>query len=85
MKFPAEFVYAVGHHHQDPFEVESLLGRVVVAADAIACELEPGIETNAKLSDALAALQIPAEAAEGLLDEVRGDKDNLAGFLTVRG
>ena len=33
MKFPAEFVTAVGVHHMDPSQVESLLGRVIIAAE----------------------------------------------------
>jgi hypothetical protein len=85
MKFPAEFVYAVGHHHCEPTAVESLLGRVVLGADAIANHLEPTTERNADVSVALAALQIPVEAQDTLLDEVRQDQDNLSGFLTVRG
>lgn len=85
MKFPAEFVYAVGHHHDDPLQVESLLGRVVVAADAIACSLEPMLETNVDVAAALGALKIPAEAESLLLDEVQQDRENLAGFLTVMG
>jgi putative nucleotidyltransferase with HDIG domain len=85
MKFPAEFVYAVGHHHCDPMQVESLLGRVVLGADAIANDLEPTTEKNADVEVALAALQIPVEARDALLDEVRNDQENLAGFLTVRG
>ncbi len=85
MKFPAEFVYAVGHHHCDPMQVESLLGRVVLGADAIANHLEPTTESNTDVASALAALQIPVEAQDALVDEVRHDQDNLAGFLTVRG
>ena len=35
-------------------------------------------------AEALEALDIPAASADGLLDEVRKDQENLAGFLTVR-
>jgi putative nucleotidyltransferase with HDIG domain len=85
MKFPAEFVYAVGHHHHEPNQVESLLGRVVLGGDAIACALEPTTEGNADVATVLQALQIPVDAEPALLEEVRRDQENLAGFLTVRG
>ena len=30
------------------------------------------------------ALELPASAAESMVDEVRSDQENLSGFLTVR-
>ncbi len=83
MKFPAEFVNAVGTHHMAPHTVESLLGRVIVAADSIACELEPVTENNCDVETALAALGLPPDSGQSLMDEVRQDEENLAGFLTV--
>ena len=41
-------------------------------------------EGNAPIGEALEALELPADAAEGLVAEVRGDQENLAGFLSVR-
>jgi putative nucleotidyltransferase with HDIG domain len=86
MKFPADLTEAIGLHHHAPAEVPSLLGRLLVCADAIAIAVD-GVtnEQNAPIADALEALEIPASAEEALLEEVRRDQENLAGFLTVRG
>ena len=85
MRFPAEMVEAIGSHHTPPAQVTSTLGRVLVAADAVAIEIDHVTsEQNAPLGDALEALEMPADAGESLLAEVRADQDNLAGFLTVR-
>ena len=85
MRFPADMVEAIGAHHTPPAEVTSHMGRVLIAADAVAIEIDHiGSEDNAPIDEALEALDIPAGAAESLLEEVRKDQDNLAGFLTVR-
>jgi putative nucleotidyltransferase with HDIG domain len=86
MKFPPELTEAIGAHHTPPAEVPSLLGRLLVAADAIAIAVG-GVtnEQNAPIGEALEALEIPASAEEALLEEVKRDQENLAGFLTVRG
>lgn len=86
MRFPPELVDAVGTHHTHPAEIESKLGRLLVAADALAIVID-GItsEQNVPVAEALEALDIPAAAEESLIDEVRSDQENLAGFLTVRG
>jgi putative nucleotidyltransferase with HDIG domain len=84
MRFPADMVEAIGSHHTTPAQVTSHMGRVLVAADAIAIEIDHiESEQNVEVDEALEALDIPVAAAEGLLDEVRSDQDNLAGFLTV--
>ena len=85
MRLPAEMVEAIAEHHNEPREVTSLLGRLLIAADAIALEVD-GVnrEENAEIGDALEALEITASAGEGLVDEVRRDQDNLGSFLTVR-
>jgi len=85
MRFPAEMVEAIGSHHTPPAQVNAPLGRLLVAADAVAIEVD-GITTeqNAPLEEALAALEMPEGAATSLVDEVRADQENLAGFLTVR-
>jgi putative nucleotidyltransferase with HDIG domain len=84
MRFPAEMVEAIGAHHTPPAEVTSQLGRLIIAADAVAIEVDHiASESNAPLADAFEALDLPASAADGLLDEVRKDQENLAGFLTV--
>jgi putative nucleotidyltransferase with HDIG domain len=86
MRFPAEMVEAIGQHHTEPALVTSRLGRVLVAADAIALEIEASdSENHAPLADALEALEMPVASADNLLEEVRSDQDNLSGFLTVRG
>jgi len=85
MRFPADMVEAIGSHHTHPSEITSLIGRVLVAADTVAIELDNiTSEQNVELGEALEALDMPAAAGESLLDEVRSDQDNLAGFLTVR-
>ncbi|GIU88736.1 MAG: hypothetical protein KatS3mg009_3251 [Acidimicrobiia bacterium] len=86
MRFPPDMVDAIGSHHDDPAQVSSALGRLLIAADAVAIEVE-GItsEQNVEVEVALEALDVPASSKQGLLDEVARDKDNLAGFLTVRG
>jgi HD-like signal output (HDOD) protein len=85
MRFPAEMVEAIGPHHTPPAEITSVLGRVLVAADTVALEIDNVTsEQNAPLEEALDALEMPAGAGESLLAEVRSDQDNLAGFLTVR-
>jgi putative nucleotidyltransferase with HDIG domain len=85
MRFPAEMAEAIGEHHSDPKTVSSVLGRLLIAADAVALEVD-GVshEENAEIGDALEALEISASAAEGLVDEVRRDQENLGSFLTVR-
>jgi putative nucleotidyltransferase with HDIG domain len=85
MRFPADMVEAIGSHHTEPGQVTAHMGRVLVAADAIAIEIDHVTsEENCPIVEALEALDIPAAAADALLDEVRSDQDNLAGFLTVR-
>jgi putative nucleotidyltransferase with HDIG domain len=83
MKFPTEFVNAVGTHHMPPQTVDSLLGRVIIAADTIACAIDPVTETNSEPAVALAALGLPSDAVESLIDEVKQDEENLSGFLSV--
>lgn len=85
MKFPTELTTAIATHHRPPAEIEPMLSRIIVAADAIACVISPTNEANVAVGEALVALGLPAESETGLLDEVRRDQENLAGFLTVRG
>ena len=85
MRFPVDMVEAIGAHHTPPAEVTAHMGRVLIAADSIAIDLDHiKSEQNVPVDEALEALDIPAAASESLLDEVRNDQDNLAGFLTVR-
>ncbi len=85
MRFPAEMVEAIAGHHTAPTLVSPLLGRLLVAADAVALAVD-GIdsEDNAPIGESLEALDLPASAAQGIVDEVRGDQENLSGFLAVR-
>jgi putative nucleotidyltransferase with HDIG domain len=85
MRFPADMVEAIGTHHTTPSEVEPLLGRLLIAADAVALAVD-GIdsEENTPIGECLEALSIPASSADGMVDEVRGDQENLSSFLTVR-
>jgi putative nucleotidyltransferase with HDIG domain len=84
MRFPADVVEAIGSHHAPLDQVTSQLARVLVAADAVAIELDDfASERNAPLAETLEALAMPAGAGESLVAEVRSDQDNLAGFLAV--
>jgi putative nucleotidyltransferase with HDIG domain len=85
MRFPADMAEAIGEHHSDPKTVKSVLGRLLIAADAVALEVD-GVnhEENVEIGDALEALEISASAADGLVEEVRRDQENLGSFLTVR-
>jgi putative nucleotidyltransferase with HDIG domain len=85
MRFPADMVEAIGSHHSEPASVTSHLGRLLVASDAVAIAVD-GLksEENAPIGDALEALDIPASSEESLIEEVKRDQENLAGFLTVR-
>jgi len=86
MRFPVELVEAIGAHHSEPATITPLLGRLLVAADALAIAVDGVVsEENVAIADALEALDIPASAEQTLLDEVKRDQENLAGFLTVRG
>jgi putative nucleotidyltransferase with HDIG domain len=85
MRFPADMVEAIGSHHTPPAQVTSQLGRVLVAADAVAIEVDHVTsEANVPIEEALEALDIPGSGAEALIEEIRTDQDNLTGFLTVR-
>jgi HD-like signal output (HDOD) protein len=85
MRFPAEMVEAIGSHHTPPAQVTSHLGRVLVAADSVAIEVDKvQSEANVPIEEALEALDIPGSGAEALIEEVSKDQENLAGFLTVR-
>jgi putative nucleotidyltransferase with HDIG domain len=86
MKFPPELCEAIGLHHASPTEVTSRLARLLIAADALALAVDARpYETNATIGEALEALEIPASAEDALIEEVKRDQENLAGFLTVRG
>jgi putative nucleotidyltransferase with HDIG domain len=85
MRFPADMVEAIGSHHTPPAEITSQLGRLLVAADSVAIEVDHiTSEQNVPVVEALEALDIPGAAAESLVEEVAKDQENLAGFLTVR-
>ncbi len=85
MKFPAELTTSIALHHTVPADVEPMLARIVLTADAIACALQPITEVNVTVVEALEAIGLPVSAEESILEEVRKDQENLAGFLTVRG
>jgi putative nucleotidyltransferase with HDIG domain len=85
MRFPTEMVEAIGSHHAAPALVPSRLGRVLLAADAIALEIEGSTTEQAPpISRTLEALELPGDLADRLIEEVQADQDNLSGFLTVR-
>jgi len=82
MRFPAEIVEAIAQHHCEPSGVVSRLGRLLVAADALALAVDGfDSEDNAEIGDALEALEIDAAAGDALADDVRRDRENLGTFL----
>jgi putative nucleotidyltransferase with HDIG domain len=85
MRFPPEMVEAIAAHHTEPQRVASRLGRLLIAADAVALEID-GIagEENAEIGDAFDALELAPSARDGLVDEVRRDQQNLRSFLDGR-
>lgn len=85
MKFPAELTAAIASHHQPPATVESPLSKIVLAADAFACAIDPTTETNISVGEACVLVGLPSNAEESLLAEVESDRENLSGFLTVAG
>jgi putative nucleotidyltransferase with HDIG domain len=84
MRFPADVVEAIAQHHSPPAQVASLLGRLLIAADAIALEVD-GVdsEDNAPIGEALDSLGVSATSGDNLVDEVRRDQADLRSFLTV--
>jgi HD-like signal output (HDOD) protein len=83
MRFPAEIAEAIAQHHREPSGVASRLGRLLIAADAIALAVDDiNSEGNVEIGDALEALEIAASAGDGLVDAVRRDRENLASFLS---
>jgi putative nucleotidyltransferase with HDIG domain len=83
MRFPADVVEAVAGHHREPDKVASLLGRLLIAADAVALAVGGvGHEENVEIGDALEALELSASERDGLVEEVRRDRQNLSSFLT---
>jgi putative nucleotidyltransferase with HDIG domain len=85
MRFAPEMVEAIAAHHTEPQRVASRLGRVLIAADAVALEID-GIdgEENAEIGEAFDALELAPSARDGLVDEVRRDQQNLRSFLNGR-
>jgi putative nucleotidyltransferase with HDIG domain len=85
MRFPVEMVEAIASHHSDPQRVASRLGRLLIAADAVALEVD-GIdnEENVDIGAALDALEIASSARDALVDEVHRDQANLRSFLNDR-
>jgi HD-like signal output (HDOD) protein len=81
MRFPADVVEAIAEHHSPPGQVAPLLGRLLIAAGAIALEVD-GIdsEDNASIEEALDSLGMAASAGDDLIDEVRRDQENLGRF-----
>ena len=81
MRFPAEVVGAIADHHREPIEVTSALGRLLIAADAVALAVD-GVDTeeNVTIGNALDGLEITAALGDGLVDDVRRDQENLGSF-----
>ena len=87
MKFPGDLADAISKHHDDPRTVEDLLPRLLIAADSLALAVDGGgcRERNVHVDVALDALGLTGVTGESLVDEVRADQENLAGFLNVHG
>jgi putative nucleotidyltransferase with HDIG domain len=82
MRFSADVVDAVASHHTAPAAVSSLLGRLLVAADAVALEAAGfAAETNVTVAAALDALRLPSAELATLVDEVRVTSASLQAFV----
>jgi len=82
MRFPADMVEAIAEHHAAPGRVPSLLGRLLVAADAVALEIDGRpAEANAPVGTALEALSFPPPAVDAVVAEVRTDRTKLAALF----
>lgn len=84
-RFPADFVAAVASHHEAG-DTAGLLGRVVVAGEALAvaamgaCEPpEPSVPLDRALADA----GLDPQAAEFLVEATRAEAEGLAAFLVA--
>jgi len=83
-RFPEEFVLAVSTHHSDPHAVPGILGRIIIAGDAVAAALEQGlIEHPADLEDALGAAGLGTIPPKRVMNEARREIATLAAFLGV--
>ena len=83
MNFPPEMVEAIAVHHSEPSLVVPVLGRLLIAADAIALAVDSIDSDENTPIRALDALEIPATATDALIDEVRDAQESLSGFLTM--
>ncbi len=82
MRFPADMVEAVAEHHVAPGRVPSLLGGLLVAADAVALDVAADdTEQHAPVGAALEALGLPPTAAEAVLAEVQVARAGLMSFF----
>lgn len=87
MKFPAELVDAVAHHHDDPTTVEGVMARLLIAADALAlaAQHDGARAGSSTVCAAIEALDLPGDTADALVAQAREESANLSGVLTVRG
>jgi len=85
MKFPGDLVDAIARHHDDPSTTDGLMSRLLIAADALAQEIESGVrcESQVPAGVALVALGLGADAETDLVIEVRAGEEELAGILDV--
>jgi putative nucleotidyltransferase with HDIG domain len=82
MRFPADMVEAVAEHHAAPGLVPSLLGRLLVAADAVALDVAAdAAEPHPPVDAAVEALGLWPTEAETIVSEVRVVRPGLLSFV----
>lgn len=86
-RFPRSFVRAIESHHQRPEEVSEMLGRVVIAGEALALQIDDTMAHDdvAPLDEILAAVGIEATRARRLVAAVKEEIEVVAAFLEVDG
>ena len=82
MRFPADMVEAIAEHQAPLDRVTSPWARLLICADAVALTIDPGEhETNVPPETACDALGLPANAVDGLVDEVDRARADLIDFV----
>lgn len=84
-RFPKSFVRAIAGHHNHPEQIPELLGRIVVAGETIALQLDDSMAHDGAcdLAEAIESLGIHPNRTRRLVLDVRSELEVVAGFLGV--
>ncbi len=82
-RFPPTIVRAVGHHHGTAERRVDTWAKLLVAGEALAEQIEPGLgDADADLDESLAHLGVRTEDASRLVSDAARDLDQLLGAIT---